>query len=309
MGVIDFILNLAGLLLWLNWRAARLDPLAKRTPATLIGTLRRAEARGAGRWQVAAALGALLLLRALFYWQIGSALKPVWAGKLDLGAIVLSIPCHETWSGLGRMIVFSFCSFALALAVFYTWLILLSILAGPDPVQALVRMQLGRVQRWPLTVKWLLPVVLGAAAWWLASWVLAGLQIIPLPSSAARRLAGAFIIGSESYLTWKLLIAALLVLHLLNRYIYFGKQPFWAYVNQTSQTLLRPVRAILRALWRGLKPLLPRSLSLRLESDHYSPPIRNLLSSLLNVIGIALVFLLAEGCGSLLTKLYRDLAG
>ncbi len=43
MALIDFILNLAGLLLWLNWRSVRLDPLGKRTPATLIGTLRRAE--------------------------------------------------------------------------------------------------------------------------------------------------------------------------------------------------------------------------------------------------------------------------
>ena len=42
MGFVDFILNLAGLLLWINWRAAMFDPLGKRTPATLIGTLRRA---------------------------------------------------------------------------------------------------------------------------------------------------------------------------------------------------------------------------------------------------------------------------
>ena len=42
MGLIDFILNLAGLLLWLNWRAAKADPLGKPAPATLIGTLRRA---------------------------------------------------------------------------------------------------------------------------------------------------------------------------------------------------------------------------------------------------------------------------
>ncbi len=63
MGLIDFILNLAGLLLWLNWRAAKADPLGKSKPATLIGTLRRAEpgkrgalasAGGAGRPAVAA---------------------------------------------------------------------------------------------------------------------------------------------------------------------------------------------------------------------------------------------------------------
>ena len=42
MGIVDFILNLAGLLLWLNWRSNRFDPLVKRLPATLMGTLRPA---------------------------------------------------------------------------------------------------------------------------------------------------------------------------------------------------------------------------------------------------------------------------
>jgi hypothetical protein len=43
MALIDFILNVAALLLWLSWRAIRLDPFIRATPATLAGTLRRAE--------------------------------------------------------------------------------------------------------------------------------------------------------------------------------------------------------------------------------------------------------------------------
>ena len=39
MGLIDFILNLAGVLLWLGWRSIRFDPLGRSTPATLVGTL------------------------------------------------------------------------------------------------------------------------------------------------------------------------------------------------------------------------------------------------------------------------------
>ena len=281
MALIDFILNLAALLLWLNWRAAKSDPLGKRTPATLIGTLRRADARAAGRWQLPAVLGGLLLLRALFYWQIGSALKPVWAGKLDLGAIVLSIPCHESWSGLGRIIIFSFCSFAILLAVFYSWLIILSILGGPEPVQALVRVQLGRPNRWPVAVKWLLPFLLCSTAWWLASWLLAWLHIIPAPGAASRRLAGAAIIGLEPYPTLKFLFGALLSLYLLNSYIYFGKHPFWAYVNAVSQNLLRPIRII----------------PLRVGRVDFAP-----------LIGIAAVFLLAQGAGYILARLYTHLA-
>ena len=117
MGLIDFILNLAGLLLWLNWRSIRFDPLGRRMPATLIGTLRRAEPRRLRRWHLLAALGGLLLLRAALYWQIGSGVG--WAaGKLDLGVIELSFRSDS----FGRILLFSILSFGLTLGVFYLWL-------------------------------------------------------------------------------------------------------------------------------------------------------------------------------------------
>ena len=71
MGLIDFILNLAGLLLWLSWRSLRFDPLVITSPATLVGTLRRAEPQRLRGWQLLASLAALILLRALLYRQIG----------------------------------------------------------------------------------------------------------------------------------------------------------------------------------------------------------------------------------------------
>src|ERR1700685_3188521 len=133
MGYVDFILNLAGVLLWLNWRSVRFDPLNKRTPATLIGTLRRAAPQRFRRWHLLAALGALLVLRALFYWQIGSAAH--WSGKLSLGVITLFFSSDS----FVRILLFSFLSFGLTLGIFYLWLLLLSILGGPEPIHGLVR--------------------------------------------------------------------------------------------------------------------------------------------------------------------------
>ena len=71
MSLIDFILNVAGLLLWLNWRSVFADPFATATPSTLSGTLRRAQPRQVQRWHFPAAMAALLLVRAFFYQQIG----------------------------------------------------------------------------------------------------------------------------------------------------------------------------------------------------------------------------------------------
>lgn len=233
MGVINFILNLAGLLLWLNWRSLRFDPLGKRTPATLIGTLRRAEPRRLRRWYLLAVLGGLLFLRAVLYWQIG--LEVGWAaGKVNLGIIELLFRSDS----FARILLFSVSSFGLTLGVFYLWLLLLSILAGPEPFHRLVRMQLGPIDRWSRGIKLFLPLVLTACLWWLASWVLVWLAIVPPPASAAQRAEESLVIGLGSYLAWKYVAAALLVLHLLNSYIYFGRHPFWSYVTAEAQTLL-----------------------------------------------------------------------
>ena len=125
MGIVNFILNLAGLLLWLNWRSLRFDPLGKRKPATLIGTLRRAEPQRLRHWHLLAAIGALLFVRAVFYWQIGLLSQPVWAGTLDLGIIAPSFLSNS----FGRMCLFSVFSFGLMLAVVYLWLLLARIVS------------------------------------------------------------------------------------------------------------------------------------------------------------------------------------
>ena len=275
MGIIDFILNLAGLLLWLNWRSLRFDPLGQRTPATLIGTLRRAEPRRLRRWHLPAALGGLLFLRAVLYWQIGSGVG--WAaGKLNLGVIELSFRSDH----FRHILLFSFFSFGLTLGVFYLWLLLFSILDGPEPIHRLVRMQLGPIDRWPRWLKLSMPLVLASLLWWLASWVLAWLAIVPPPVSAAHRIEESLIIGLGSYLAWKYAAGTLLVLHLVNSYIYFGKHSFWYYVTAEAQTLLRPLRA----------------LPLRAGKADFAP-----------VVGIVLVFLFAELAERGLAALYARL--
>ncbi len=267
MGYVDFILNLAGLLMWLNWRSIRFDPLVKRTPATLMGTLRPATPKKIHRWQWLAIIAGLLVVRSFLYWEIGSSMSPVWSGKLDLGTVVLSVPCHGNWAGLGRILLFSFLSFGLMLGIFYAWLLLLSMLAGPEPFHRLVRIPLGRVDNWPRWAKLLLPLGVTATAWCALSWLLGWLQIFPPPASMGHRLEQSLVIALGSYLVWKFPAGVLLALHLLNSYIYFGKHPVWKYVEATSQMLLWPLKKI----------------PLRIGRVDFAP-----------VIGIAIVFLIAH---------------
>jgi uncharacterized protein YggT (Ycf19 family) len=271
---VDLILNLAGLLLWINWRSTLFDPFEKRTPATLVGTLRRAAPSHFRRWHLLAGIGLLLVLRALFYWQIGSAAG--WAGKLDLGVATIFFRSNF----FGEIFLFSVFSFARILEIFYLWLLLLSILSGPQTIHRLVKIQLGTIDGWPRRVKFILPLAATALFWGLASWPFAWLH--PKPAmSAAQRIEEALVIGLGSYLVWKFLIAALLALHLLNSYIYFGKNPFWNYVNTTAQTLLSPLKKI----------------PLRAGKVDFAP-----------VVGIALVFLIAGFAARALAFLYARLS-
>jgi uncharacterized protein YggT (Ycf19 family) len=274
MGIVDFILNLAGLLLWLNWRAEKADPVGKRRPATLIGTLRRADS-GSRRWQIPAIIAGLLLLRAVLHYLIGSSAN--WSARLDLGIIE---PAFRN-AQLEPMIFFSLFSFIQTLWVFYLWLLLLSLLKGPLPFHDFIRIQLGALDRWGRPAKLLLPFVATTSLWWVASWLLGWLQVIPLPVSAIHRLAESLVIGLSSYLAWEFVAVALLVLHLLNSYIYFGRQPFWNYVNAEAQTLLSPLKKI----------------PLRAGKADFAP-----------VVGIALVFLLAGLAQRFLILLYRHVA-
>jgi hypothetical protein len=276
MNWVDLILNIAGLLLWLNWRAGKADPLGKRTPATLIGTLRSAAPQKMRRWDVPLVLASLIFLRAVFYWLIGPALR--WAGTLNLGIISLSFRSDK----FSRILLFSALSFALALGIFYSCITLFSLLKGPKPVHDFVRMQLGRIDGWAPALKWFLPLIVTAVCWWLVSWLLAWLQIIPQPSPA-RRIEEALIIAMQGYLLWQYPIAAILVLYLLNSYIYFGRHPVWNYVGGTAQTLLRPLKII---------PFL------RIGKVDFKP-----------VVGIALVFLIAQLAEWGVVVLYKRLSG
>lgn len=280
MGLIDFILNLAGVLLWLNWRSSRLDPLAKRLPATLMGTLRPATARMPHRWEWVAIVLGLLAGRAWVYWEFGSSMSPVWTGKINFGTVILAFSCRGGWPGLERMLVFSFLSFAWMLGIVYLCMTLLSLLQGPEPFQRVVRASLGRVDGWPGWAKILAPWLALLFGWLALTWLLAGLHIIPPPISPAQRVEQAVVIATGAFLVWKFALAALLFLYLLNSYVYLGNNPFWKYVYLTGRTVLSP-----------LAPL-----PLRLGKVDFAP-----------VLAVALVFLVAEGLGQALIWLYPHL--
>src|SRR5258708_13305561 len=220
MTLINFILNIAGLLLWLNWRTVQFEPSVRNPAAWLAGTLRRAEAGSLRRWHFLLALALLLGVRALFYWQIGQAVH--WTPSLHLGPITIFFRGHL----LSRLLLFSALSFLLALGVFYQCLLLLSLVnntaSETDPFQKLIRAQLGFCDALPWPVKLALPAIIASLGWCLAGSLLSSLDIIPPVLSRVHRLEQAIVLGLGSYLVWKLPFGIPLALYVLDTYIYLG---------------------------------------------------------------------------------------
>jgi uncharacterized protein YggT (Ycf19 family) len=263
MSVIDFILNVVGLVLWLNWRAI---PLTVEAPpgASLASTLRRA---GPPRPRIYYLLGLIILLaaRALVYWQLGGQVG--WVARIPLGPTTVGFRSDV----LGRMALFSVCSFGVALGIFYLCLLLLSWINGPvadtEPGQRLVRAQLGLLDRWPGAMKVLLPLLFTAALWCLLNPWLARLGLVPRQAhSEWRVLAQGAVIGLAAYLALKFFLVAILALHLFSSYVYLGELPFWNFVNTTARSLLRPLQWLpLRAGRFDFAPILAMLLLLLTE--------------------------------------------
>ncbi len=276
MSLLDLVLNLAGLLLFLNWRAIDFVPAV--STQSLLGTLRRAEARRGRRWIHLAALAVLLLARGLFYWQVGPAVD--WTPKLNLA--VVSLPFRSDF--LGRSLLFSLLSFGKTLGAFYLWLLFLSLVnrATPDtdPAQRLVRAHLGWLERWPAYAKLVLAVAAAALVWTLTSALFRKLELLPPLQSTAHGWQQIALMAVAPFLCWKILLAGLLLLHLLNSYVYLGRSAFWDFVNLTACHLLAALR------W----------LPLRLGRVDLAP-----------VTGIALVWFGAEIATRVLTQLYLRL--
>jgi uncharacterized protein YggT (Ycf19 family) len=183
------------------------------------------------------------------------------------------------------MLWFSFFSFALTLAIFYLWLLFLSLINGraaePDPVQRLLSAQLGATDRWPAGVKLLLPLLVAALVWLAIMPLLTWLELTPRPPSPAGRIEQAMIIALGGYLTWKYIIGAVLALYVVSSYVYLGNHAIWTFIAFTGRRLLIPLR------W----------LPLRAGKIDFAP-----------LVEIALVFFGAEFAQRGLTGLYKWLA-
>jgi uncharacterized protein YggT (Ycf19 family) len=242
MSLIDFILNLAGVILWLSWRSSRLDPLAGSVPATLIGTIKRTRPTRLNRWRFMIFVGILVFVRAFFYKEIGPAVN--WTPKLDLGAVALAFRVND----FSQQLLFSVLSLLRALTVLYFWLLAMAVInrreAPPKSVHKLILLQLGRAGQWPLWLQLTAPMIAGVLLWTLFYPLLAKTGIINWTGSAWSILLQGILIGAGLYLSLDYILPAILFLHLVASYVYLGSNPFWDFISIAAENILAPLRRL-----------------------------------------------------------------
>jgi uncharacterized protein YggT (Ycf19 family) len=242
MDAIDFLLNLAGLLLCMSWRSVRLDPLARSAPVTLIGTLKRTELRRLSGWQLAVALSGILGLRSLVYWLVGAPAE--WTPKLNLELIILPFRIDVFTTAL----VFSCLSFLRIVVVFYFWMLMLTMInrasAEPDAIQRVMRLQLGKASQWPWPVQILVPFAIVMLLWLGFYPVLISLNVLSASKSLTHTLEQGLLVGLSLFISLKYLLPPLLLLHLIASYVYLGNSAFWDFVAATALRLTGPLRRL-----------------------------------------------------------------
>lgn len=248
MLLLHFILNFVGLLLWVNWRGMGFKEYVPYR-STLVHTLRSAEPRPTRRWRYLLAIVALLYLRGMLYQQVGPALH--WVPTIDLGVLTLPFRSDQPW----RMLLFSGLTFLGVLTALHVWLLLLSLVnrSVPDtqPVQHLVRLHLGPLERWPAAAKLFIPLVAVPLLWLPAHPLLVANGILPTASGFRLVIEQGLVLGLAAFLFWKPLVIAILVIHLVNSYVHLGRSPLLDFISATARNLL-VVLAWLPLQWRRI---------------------------------------------------------
>jgi uncharacterized protein YggT (Ycf19 family) len=238
MSFINSILDIAGLLLWLSWRSIPFDPVVRATPATLAGTVRRAEPSKLRRWHFLLVLSGLLLVRALFYWGVD------WTSSLDFGVVAPSFRGDT----LATALLFSLLSFARTWMIFHFWLLALAMINGRsaegNPLHKLVLLQLGSVGRWPLALQAILPVIVVTAVWMPIQPLLALADVVKHSHSVWRVLGQGALLGGVLFLTLKSILPAFLFVHVISSYVYLGSNRVWDYIGLTSRRMLLPLERL-----------------------------------------------------------------
>ena len=231
------MLSLASMLLWLNATVRHWSLRGPQSAYSLLRTLERLEVPAPRRWASSVGLLAILCFRSLFYWQIGSAVG--WTPSVDLGPFAISFRSDHA----SRMFLYSWISFAKCLLLLYMTILFFVLVnrgqGDGEPMHRFLFHQLGGCAHWPASVLVPLSLLAPALLWSLAVYPLSKMSIFPAPHSWSVVVTHGLLMSIGLWLKLRWVVLAVLLLHLLNSYVYFGNHPFWPFISLCGRRISR----------------------------------------------------------------------
>ena len=228
------ILNLIGLLCWVLWRAGTM-PRPKPAnhiagPAPRQGTIFKHS------WVYLLALIGLLVLRAVFYHQFGPGLD--WIPSIPL----LHESPHFRSDFFPRALAYSVLGFMRWLgALYFCWALLATIKPEADTAKmwrSFLRAQFGWLGGLPVMILWLGAILLSAGLHLLESEWMNQVDVRSETATFAQHLPAMVALDLRAAVY---LAMGVLILYLLNSFVYFGEQNFWKNIDASGKRLLAPL--------------------------------------------------------------------
>ena len=253
MSWVVYILDLAGLLLWLSFRRVGADPT--RPAGTLLGNLRPAAPVPHRSWTSLLALVLMLALRPLLLVLLATLLDstPSWAPGPTVIAfraddwlrLYLFSTLSFVWTALtGYAVLLAFCGLSRGITELNSFAEFAENLAGP----------IGRV---PVVLMVVFPIFAGALLWSGVRHLLEWQHLLPSTGAGWLLVGQSCLMGLAVWLPLRWVAVLVLVLRFVHNYVYLGEHAVWTLVQTIGRRLEFPLAWIPARVGRmDLVPLL-----------------------------------------------------
>lgn len=238
MQIIDFILNLAAWILWVNVWMQLHSPTNIQRPLTLLGTLIGPTRRLDSVWIFFGGFLLILFIKTLLLHYLGAPINTTMSVNFLL--LVVYFKTGHLVS-IFWMALASFLKFAM---MAYIWVWFMSRISPKDNAENItngLKASLGFLQSRHWMIQVLALFAFGMIGWAFLAVVFGWLGILPAFSSVLHLVWQASFVSISAWLGLYYLIILLMGLHLIHSYVHLGNWEGWDWLDGASEKLLSPL--------------------------------------------------------------------
>ncbi len=238
MQIIDFILNLAAWILWVNGWIQLHNKADIQRPLTLLGTLVGPTRRMSRAWLYFGGFAVLIFLKTILLHYLGAPIETTMVVKF------LLLMVYFKTGTLVSMFWMAFASFMKFALIAYIWVWFLARMSREDTAENIVsglNASLGFLQNRHWVLQMVALVLFGMAGWIFLGIVFGWLGVLPPIKSVSFLVWQSLCISLCAWLALYYLVNVLMILYLIHSYIHLGNWEGWDWLDGVSEKLMSPL--------------------------------------------------------------------